>query len=96
MGVVRDHPELALFLCLALGYFVGKLRVGPITLGGICGTLIVSLLIGTRHVTVNDDVKTVFFALFIFSLGYLAGPQFFANLNRHSLRFLVLCLIELV
>nr|WP_206314008.1 aspartate-alanine antiporter [Streptomyces coryli] len=93
---MRDHPELALFLCLALGYLVGKLRVGPITLGGICGTLIVSLLLGTRHVTVNDDVKTVFFALFIFSLGYMAGPQFFHNLNRKSLRFFALCLIEVV
>ncbi|MFD9422648.1 MULTISPECIES: aspartate-alanine antiporter [unclassified Streptomyces] len=96
MGVIRDHPELALFLCLAAGYLVGKLRVGPITLGGICGTLIVSLLLGTRHISVNDDVKTVFFALFIFSLGYMAGPQFFANLNRRSLRFFALCLIELV
>ncbi|MFD6534260.1 aspartate-alanine antiporter [Streptomyces sp. NPDC060184] len=96
MGVIRDHPELTLFLCLAVGYLVGKARIGPITLGGICGTLIVSLLLGTRHVSVNDDVKTVFFALFIFSLGYMAGPQFFANLNRRSLRFFALCLIELV
>jgi len=96
MGVIRDHPELALFLCLAAGYLVGKLRVGPITLGGICGTLIVSLLLGTQHVSVDDDVKTVFFALFIFSLGYMAGPQFFANLNRRSLRYFTLCLIELV
>ncbi|MHC0433299.1 aspartate-alanine antiporter [Streptomyces sp. O3] len=97
MGILRDHPELALFLCLALGYLVGKLRVGPVTLGGICGTLIVSLLLGAwSEVTVSDDVKTVFFALFIFSLGYMAGPQFFANLNRKSLRFLTLCGIELV
>ncbi|MFF9144142.1 aspartate-alanine antiporter [Streptomyces sp. NPDC014861] len=97
MGVLRDHPELALFLCLAAGYLVGKLRVGPITLGGICGTLIVSLLMGAwAKVTVSDDVKTIFFALFIFSLGYLAGPQFFANLNRKSLRFFALCLIEVV
>ncbi|MFJ6700162.1 aspartate-alanine antiporter [Streptomyces sp. NPDC091272] len=97
MGVLKDHPELALFLCLALGYLVGKLRVGPITLGGICGTLIVSLLMGAwAKVQVSDDVKTVFFALFIFALGYMAGPQFFANLNRRSLRFFVLCLIELV
>ncbi|MEU4027325.1 aspartate-alanine antiporter [Streptomyces anulatus] len=96
MGIFRDHPELALFFCLAAGYLVGKLRVGPITLGGICGTLIVSLLLGTRHISVDDDVKTVFFALFIFSLGYMAGPQFFANLNRKSLRFFTLCLIELV
>ncbi|MEV5975461.1 aspartate-alanine antiporter [Streptomyces sp. NPDC052114] len=97
MGVLRDHPELALFLCLALGYLVGKLRVGPITLGGICGTLIVSLLLGAwTEVTVSDDVKTIFFALFIFALGYMAGPQFFANLNRRSLRFFALCGIELV
>ncbi|MER5205893.1 aspartate-alanine antiporter [Streptomyces sp. NPDC002825] len=97
MGVLRDHPELALFLCLAGGYLLGKLRVGPITLGGICGTLIVALLLGAwTKVTVSDDVKTIFFALFIFSLGYLAGPQFFANLNRKSLRFFTLCLIEVV
>ncbi|MGW2299756.1 aspartate-alanine antiporter [Streptomyces sp. NPDC001809] len=97
MGVLRDHPELALFLCLSAGYLVGKLRVGPITLGGICGTLIVSLLVGAwTKLTISDDVKTIFFALFIFSLGYLAGPQFFANLNRKSLRFFALCLIEVV
>ncbi|MFF8697825.1 aspartate-alanine antiporter [Streptomyces albidoflavus] len=96
MGIIRDHPELVLFLSLAAGYLLGKLRVGPITLGGICGTLIVSLLLGTQHVSVDDDVRSVFFALFIFSLGYMAGPQFFANLNRRSLRFFVLCLVELV
>ncbi|MFB7589641.1 aspartate-alanine antiporter [Streptomyces sp. NPDC056169] len=97
MGVLRDNPELALFLCLSAGYLVGKLRVGPITLGGICGTLIVSLLVGAwTKVTVSDDVKTIFFALFIFSLGYMAGPQFFSNLNKKSLRFFALCLIEVV
>ncbi|MEU6478059.1 aspartate-alanine antiporter [Streptomyces sp. NPDC047017] len=97
MGVLRDHPELVLFLCLALGHLLGKLRAGPLTLGGICGTLIVSLLIGAwTGVEVADDVKTVFFAVFIFALGYLAGPQFFNNLNRGSLRFFVLCGIELV
>lgn len=95
MGIIKDHPELALFLCLAAGYLVGKLRVGPITLGGICGTLIVSLLLGTQHVSVGDDVKTVFFAIFIFALGYMAGPQFFANLNRQGLRYGVLSLIEM-
>ncbi|WP_424217213.1 aspartate-alanine antiporter (plasmid) [Streptomyces sp. BI20] len=96
MGVLRDHAELVLFLCLALGYLVGKVRVGPIVLGGICGTLIVSLLFGAwTGVEIDADVKTVFFALFIFALGYLAGPQFFAHLNRRSLRFLTLSLIEL-
>ncbi|MFD7976043.1 aspartate-alanine antiporter [Streptomyces sp. NPDC059071] len=97
MGVIKDHPELAVFVCLGAGYLVGKLRVGPITLGGICGTLIVSLLLGAwTEVQVADDVKTIFFAIFIFALGYMAGPQFFANLNRKSLRFFALCGIEVV
>lgn len=97
MGVLKDHPELVLFASLALGYLLGKLRVGPLTLGGICGTLIVSLLLGAwTKAQVSDDVKTVFFALFIFALGYMAGPQFFRNLNKKSLRFFVLCGIELV
>lgn len=28
--MIRDHPELALFLSLAAGYLLGKLRVGQI------------------------------------------------------------------
>jgi putative transport protein len=96
MNLLRENPVLALFLCLGLGYLLGKLRVGPIQLGGICGTLIVSLLIGSRHVTISGDVKTVAFALFIFSLGYMGGPQFFANLNAKGARFGVLCLVEFV
>ena len=96
MNTLRDNPVLSLFLCLGLGYLIGKLHIGPIKLGGICGTLIVSLLLGTQHVSVAADVKTVAFALFIFSLGYMAGPQFFANLNAKGLRFGVLSVIEAV
>ncbi|WP_441249131.1 aspartate-alanine antiporter [Kitasatospora sp. McL0602] len=94
MSLLRENAVLALFACLALGYLVGKLRVGPIQLGGICGTLIVSMLLGAQHVAVNSDVKNVAFALFIFSLGYIAGPQFFANLNAKGLRFGILSVLE--
>ncbi|MCF2525752.1 aspartate-alanine antiporter [Yinghuangia soli] len=96
LNLLRENAVLALFACLALGYLVGKLRVGPITLGGICGTLIVSMLIGAQHVSVNADVKNVAFALFIFSLGYIAGPGFVANLNAKGLRFGVLSIMEAV
>ncbi|MFJ9691631.1 aspartate-alanine antiporter [Kitasatospora sp. NPDC101183] len=96
MNLLRENPVLALFVCLGLGYLLGKLRVGPIQLGGICGTLIVAMLIGSRHVSVHADVKNVAFALFIFSLGYIAGPQFFSNLNAKGLRFAVLCVLEAV
>lgn len=94
--LLQETPELTLFICLALGYLVGKLRVGPIQLGGICGTLIVALVIGLLHVSLNDQVKNIAFVLFIFALGFTGGPQFFANLNRSGLKLGVLSFIEAV
>ncbi|MBB1241911.1 hypothetical protein EII47_31130, partial [Klebsiella pneumoniae] len=75
-------------------YLIGKLKVGPIQLGGVCGTLIVALLIGQTGCQMRGDLKEVAFALFIFAMGYSGGPQFFANLNRSSLRYIVLPVIE--
>src|ERR1043165_313845 len=94
--LARAGPEIPLFLCLALGYLVGKLRVGPIRLGGICGTLIVALLVGLLDVSLDDQVKNIAFALFIFALGFTGGPQFFANLNRSGLKLGVLSFIEAI
>ncbi|WP_428983375.1 hypothetical protein [Paraburkholderia diazotrophica] len=44
--LLESQPEIALFASLALGYLIGSFRIGPIQLGGVCGTLILSLLIG--------------------------------------------------
>lgn len=94
--LLQSTPEIALFVCLALGYLVGKLRVGPIRLGGICGTLIVALVVGLLDVSLDEEVRTIAFALFIFALGFTGGPQFFANLNRSGLKLGVLSLVEAV
>ncbi|MDM0046959.1 aspartate-alanine antiporter [Variovorax dokdonensis] len=94
--LLRAHPEIALFLALAIGYAIGQIKFGPIQLGGICGTLIAALVIGQLGVTLEPSVKNVFFMLFIFALGYAGGPQFFANLNAKGLRIGLLCLIEVV
>ncbi|MDM0105547.1 aspartate-alanine antiporter [Variovorax sp. J22R24] len=96
VDILRTHPEIALFAVLALGYAFGQIRFGPIQLGGVCGTLIVALLVGQLGITLADSVKNTFFMLFIFALGYAGGPQFFANLDAKGLRMGLLCLIEVV
>ena len=96
VGFFNNVPIAVLFVTVGLGYLIGKLRVGPIQLGGVCGTLIVALLIGQTGCQMRGDLKEVAFALFIFAMGYSGGPQFFANLNRSSLRFVALPLIEAV
>ncbi|WP_218005663.1 aspartate-alanine antiporter [Actinomadura hibisca] len=94
--LLKDLPELALFLCLALGFALGKVRFWKISLGGVAGTLIVAIFVGMLGVTLNDQVKNIAFALFIFTLGFMAGPSFFAHLNKSSLRYGVFTAIEVV
>ncbi|MFB7724635.1 aspartate-alanine antiporter [Nocardia sp. NPDC056100] len=92
---LQDTPEAALFLCLALGYAIGKIRIWKLSLGGVAGTLIVAIFVGMAgHITVNAQVKNIAFALFIFTLGYISGPTFFGSLNRKSLKYGTFTLIE--
>ncbi len=96
LSLLSGEPEIAIFLAVGLGFAVGRIKFGPVQLGGVCGTLIVALLLGQSGVAVPATVKNVFFALFIFALGYAGGPQFFANLNAKGLRLGLLSLIEVV
>ena len=83
--LLAEEPLLALFLTIALGYLVGKLKVGSFVLGGIAGTLLVGVLIGQLGVNIDSGIKGIFFALFIYAVGFQGGPQFFHALNRRSL-----------
>lgn len=87
------QPVVALFISLALGYLIGKIKVGPVRIGGVCGTLFVALALGQLGVTISPDLKNVAFALFIYALGFTAGPQFFNNI-RGGLRYGVLSFVE--
>ncbi|MFI6478878.1 aspartate-alanine antiporter [Nonomuraea sp. NPDC050663] len=95
--LLQSTPEIALFICLALGYAIGKVKVKGLSLGGIAGTLIVAIFVGMLGgITLNDQVKNIAFAMFIFTLGYMSGPSFFASLNKKSLRYGWFTLIEVI
>ncbi len=91
--LLQKHPELAVFFCLAAGYWLGNLKVRGFSLGTVVGTLLVALVVGQSHAVVPDFVKTLFFALFMFAMGYHVGPQFFNGLRKGGLRLMVLSLI---
>ncbi len=84
-NVLIAHPELALFLALAIGYLIGKLRFRSFTLGSVTGCLIAGVLIGQTGVVISADVKQAFFLLFLFAIGYRTGPQFFQSLTADAL-----------
>src|SRR5262245_52148072 len=84
-NALRHHPELALFLALAVGYAVGRIRVGGFQIGAVIGVLIAGVVIGQLGIKVSNELKYAFFLLFLFSIGYKTGPQFFRGLRASGL-----------
>jgi putative transport protein len=89
-------PLAAVALALAAGYLLGKLRVGTFVLGPVAATLLVAIAIGQIGVSVSGEVKTLAFALFIYALGYMIGPQFVSSLSRATLKQVHLTILSTV
>ncbi|MFM0698800.1 aspartate-alanine antiporter [Paraburkholderia sediminicola] len=84
--IFQKSPEIALFLSLAVGYFIGQINFGKFQLGGVGGSLLAAVVISQAGVTIDNGVKSVMFAVFIYAVGYDSGPGFFNSLNRKTLR----------
>lgn len=82
---LRNTPELAIFLTLALGFALGKLRIGKFSLGSVTGVLLVGVAVGQLGIVVPATVKSTFFLLFLFAVGYSVGPQFVKGLKKDGL-----------
>ena len=100
VSALRENPELAIFLTLAVGFVIGRIRIGSFSLGNVVGTLLAGVVIGQLDIEVNPLVKVVFFDLFLFATGYKVGPQFFRGLKKHAgpqvALTIVLCVTSLV
>jgi putative transport protein len=90
---LQEHPELAVFLALALGFLIGRLRIGSFSLGTVVGTLLAGVVIGQLDIKVPAVVKTIFFDLFLFTTGYKVGPQFFRGLKKDALSQMALTVV---
>ncbi|RMX06554.1 aspartate-alanine antiporter [Corticibacter populi] len=83
---LNTSPEILLFLSVALGYAIGKIPFGKFQLGGVAGSLLVAVVLSQLGVHIDNGIKAVLFALFIYAVGFDSGPQFFRSLGRQSLR----------
>lgn len=90
---LQQNPELAIFLTLAIGFSLGRVKIGSFSLGTVVGTLFAGVLVGQLDIKVPSLVKTVFFDLFLFTTGYKVGPQFFRGLKRDALSQMALTLV---
>src|SRR6201981_2668031 len=100
-ATLRQYPEIAIFLVLALGYYFGKFTFRGIGLGSVTATLLAGVLIGQLGITISQPLKAFAFLMFLFAVGYGVGPQFVRGIATDGLPqaifavvISVLCLIS--
>jgi putative transport protein len=88
------YPELALFLVIAAGYWIGSFKIGVFSLGPVTGALFAGLFVGQfAHVPVSAMTKSFLFLLFLFGIGYSVGPQFMQAVKRDGFKPMLLAVV---
>ena len=84
-ATLRQYPEIAIFLTLALGYYFGKFTFKGIGLGSVTATLLAGVVIGQIGITIAQPLKATVFLMFLFAVGYAVGPQFVRGVAKDGL-----------
>ena len=90
---LRNNPELAIFLTLSVGYALGKIRIGSFELGSVTGVLLAGIIIGQLDITIAPQIKSIFFVMFLFAVGYGVGPQFVRGIANDGLPQAIFALV---
>lgn len=87
----EKYPELAVFLVVGIGYWIGAFKYRGFGLGPVTGSLVVGVLVGYFFkIPVSSTAKSLLFLMFLFSIGYSVGPKFFQSMKGGGVRWLLL------
>jgi putative transport protein len=93
LDFLRAQPTFTLFVVIGFGYIVGAIRIAGISLGAVAGTLLIGIVLGRFGFRITPAAQAVGFAIFIFSVGYQAGPRFVEIIKSQGLRYLALAVV---
>lgn len=90
-----DEPEMTqslivLFMAISVGFFVGKLKFGNISLG-VSAVMFVGLYLGHLGYRMNAElipfIREFGLILFVYGIGIQVGPSFFSSFKKEGLTF---------
>jgi putative transport protein len=96
LTLLAHQPFAVLFLVVAAGYALGRVQIKRIGLGSTASTLIVGIVLSLAAASydiafsISDFASTIFFNLFMFSVGMKVGPQFLVGLRRDAKNFVII------
>jgi aspartate-alanine antiporter len=85
-AVIATAPEIFILLSVAIGTILGRIRFKGFALGATACILIVAVILGQLgNFVIPPLFRSIFFSLFVFTIGYRSGPEFFASLSLRTL-----------
>ena len=90
---LEGQAGIVFFLVLGIGYIIGNISIRSFSLGSVAGVLFAGLIFGYFGFRISSAAQMVGFALFIFSVGYQAGPGFVTVLKQDGLKYFVLAVV---
>jgi putative transport protein len=93
---LRQYPEIAIFLVLALGYYFGKFTFRGIGLGSVTATLLAGVVVGQLGITIGTPLKATVFLMFLFAVGYGVGPQFVRGVAKDGLPQAIFAVVQCI
>ncbi|CAJ1369416.1 unnamed protein product [Effrenium voratum] len=91
-SIFHQDSVLVIFTIIAIGYLIGNIRIARFEIGVTGGVLLCALLFGHYGYTIDPIVQSIGFTLFIYSVGWQAGPQILNVLRQDGPKYLVLTL----
>ncbi|MDE6418794.1 MAG: aspartate-alanine antiporter [Duncaniella sp.] len=89
----RTYPSIPIFLTVGLGFLLGKLRYKTFSLGTVTSVLLVGVLVGQMNIPIGAPLKSLFFLLFLFAIGYGCGPQFVSAIRGQGLKQVIFSVV---
>lgn len=87
---LQTYPQIVIFLSIAIGYWIGRLKIFGFNLGSTAGVLLTALFLGQLNINVPSLLEAIMFALFIFCIGYRVGPEFFNGVKKDGIKYILL------
>ena len=95
--LLQQNPLILLFLVAGIGYPLGRIRIGGISLG-ISAVLFAGLAFGAidSSLKLPEIIYTLGLVLFVYTIGLSSGAFFFSSLRSKGLKYNILVGIGLI
>lgn len=107
LDTLIKYPSIPIFLTIGLGFYLGKFKYKSFALGTVTSVLLVGVAVGYcinrfagQPIEIGAPLKSLFFLIFLFAIGYKCGPQFVSAIRGQGIKqvlfAVVVCVLCLV